>query len=111
MWIIVPRRVLQHGRRDGMGPKRVSQYGEEIVAIVRQFSDRRPDENGEWEEQKVKRAAGSTFLTTKKMLNDGMSAEEIAKTINRSRSYVFKAMKEGFTETEWELLNARMGDS
>ena len=39
------------------------------------------------------------------------SAEEIAKTINRSRSYVFKAMKEGFTETEWELLNARMGDS
>ena len=64
---------------DGMGPKRVAQYGEEIVAIVRQFSDRRPDENGEWEEQKVKRAAGSTFLTTKKMLNDGMSAEEIAK--------------------------------
>lgn len=36
------------------------------------------------------------------------TAEEIAKTINRSRSYVFKALKVGFTEHEWEMLNERI---
>lgn len=36
------------------------------------------------------------------------SAEEIGRVINRSRSYVFKAMKVGFTEREWELLNERI---
>lgn len=36
------------------------------------------------------------------------SAEEIAKTINRSRSYVFKAMKVGFTDREMEMLNERI---
>lgn len=36
------------------------------------------------------------------------SADEIAKTINRSRSYVFKALKVGFTEREWVMLNERI---
>lgn len=36
------------------------------------------------------------------------SADEIAKTINRSRSYVFKALKVGFTEHEWKMLNERI---
>lgn len=36
------------------------------------------------------------------------SADEIAKVINRSRSYVFKALKVGFTEHEWFLLNEAM---
>lgn len=36
------------------------------------------------------------------------NAEEIGRTINRSRSYVFKAMKVGFTENEWVMLNERI---
>ena len=32
------------------------------------------------------------------------SAEEIAKVINRSRSYVFKALKVGFTKQEIKML-------
>ena len=32
------------------------------------------------------------------------SAEEIAKVINRSRSYVFKALKDRFTEQEIKML-------
>lgn len=32
------------------------------------------------------------------------NAEEIANAINRSRSYVFKALKTGFTEREKEML-------
>lgn len=50
-------------------------------------------------------------LNFPKLYQNFDSAEEIGKTINRSRSYVFKAMKVGFTETEWELLNSKMGDS
>lgn len=34
------------------------------------------------------------------------TADDIAKTINRSRSYVFKAFKVGFTEREMEMLIA-----
>ena len=39
------------------------------------------------------------------------TAEEIGRVINRSRSYVFKAMKVGFTEREWELLNERINSN
>ena len=74
---------------EGMGPKRVSQYGEEIVAIVRQFSDRVPDENGEWEERRLRKPAGNTFLITRDMLNDGMSAEEIAKKRGMALSTIY----------------------
>lgn len=34
------------------------------------------------------------------------SAQEIAKVINRSRSYVFKALNEGFTENEKQMLTS-----
>lgn len=43
-----------------------------------------------------------------KLYQNFSTAEEIAKTINRSRSYVFKALKVGFTEHEWEMLNERI---
>lgn len=33
------------------------------------------------------------------------NADEIGKVINRSRSYVFKALKVGFTEQELSMLN------
>ena len=36
------------------------------------------------------------------------NAADIARTINRSRSYVFKALKTGFTEREMEMLNESM---
>lgn len=32
------------------------------------------------------------------------NAQEIANVINRSTSYVHKALKEGFTAHEWEML-------
>lgn len=74
---------------EGMGPKRVSQYGEEIVAIVRQYSDRKPDENGEWEDRKLKKATGDTFLATKKMLEEELSVEEIAKRRGMAVSTIY----------------------
>lgn len=33
------------------------------------------------------------------------TASDIGKVINRSRSYVFKALRDGFTEHELEMLN------
>lgn len=38
------------------------------------------------------------------------SADEIAKVINRSRSYVFKALKVGFTEQELQMLKAKVNE-
>ena len=32
------------------------------------------------------------------------SVEEIGRVINRSRSYVHKALRNGFTDREWEML-------
>ena len=43
-----------------------------------------------------------------KLYQNFSSAGEIARTINRSRSYVFKALKVGFTDREWEMLNERI---
>lgn len=37
------------------------------------------------------------------------SAQEIADTINRSRAYVFKAIKQGFTAREREMLEKAAG--
>lgn len=34
------------------------------------------------------------------------NAQEIARVINRSRSYVFKALNEGFTENEKQMLTS-----
>lgn len=45
-----------------------------------------------------------------KLYQNFTSADEIAKTINRSRSYVFKALKVGFTKREWEMLERAMGE-
>ena len=74
---------------EGMGSKRVSQYGEEIVAIVRQFSDCVPDENGDWEERRLRKPTGNTFLITRDMLNGGLSAEEIAKKRKMALSTIY----------------------
>ncbi len=43
-----------------------------------------------------------------KLYQNFKTADEIGKVINRSRSYVFKALKVGFTEREWNLLNERI---
>lgn len=37
------------------------------------------------------------------------SAQEIADTINRSRAYVFKAIKSGFTSREMKMLEKAAG--
>lgn len=37
------------------------------------------------------------------------SMEQIGNVINRSRSYVAKALKEGFTAREWEMLSKFAG--
>lgn len=52
------------------------------------------------------RHAGTTRFP--KLYQNFSSADEIGKTINRSRSYVFKALKVGFTEREMVMLNERI---
>jgi len=54
------------------------------------------------------RSAGSVKYP--KLYQSFKTADEIGKAINRSRSYVFKALKKGFTEHEWEMLNERLAN-
>lgn len=54
---------------------------------------------------KTRSAGGCRFP---KLYQNFKTADEIGKVINRSRSYVFKALKVGFTEREWNLLNERI---
>lgn len=54
---------------------------------------------------KTRSAGGCRFP---KLYQNFKTADEIGQVINRSRSYVFKALKVGFTEREMFLLNERI---
>lgn len=113
---IVPNRTLKEISRlkptsiralkeiDGMGPKRVKQYGEEILAIVRQFSDNPLDHGEEYPERTAKKKKGATYLTTKEMLEQGMSVEEIATkrvmSINTIYSHIARLVGQGDFEAK-----------
>ena len=73
---------------DGMGPKRIKRFGEEIIAIVRRFSDREVVEEAEPPKDE-RRKKGSTFLITRDMVKNGMSAKEIASARNLALSTVY----------------------
>lgn len=53
---------------------------------------------------KTTRPGGANFP---KLYRFFESAQEIANVINRSRSYVFKALKNGFTDREKQMLESR----
>jgi len=70
---------------EGIGPKRVKAFGRDIVNIVRVYSGMEllDNETAEMElsddkSAKSKKLKGETFLITKRMLDKGMSVEEIA---------------------------------
>lgn len=49
-------------------------------------------------------------ITQPRLYRNFKTAQDIADVINRSRSYVFKALKNGFTDRELKLLEERMGN-
>lgn len=46
-------------------------------------------------------------LSNPKLYQNFKSSKDIADTINRSRSYVFKAIRDGFTDREKALLEEK----
>ena len=68
---------------EGMGPKRVTTYGAEILDIVLRFMGEDPETTdiGEWSEtpKPAKKQKGETYAITKEMLDKGMPIDAIAK--------------------------------
>jgi hypothetical protein len=70
---------------EGIGPKRIKAFGREIVNIVRVYSGMEMLDNesaemdlSEDKPAKSKKPKGETYLITKRMLDKGMTVEEIA---------------------------------
>ena len=78
---------------EGMGPKRVKAYGAEIIDIVLRFMGENPT-NADLttiieEPNKEKKQKGDTYRITKEMIDNGMSAEAIAKERHLATSTIY----------------------
>ncbi len=76
---------------EGMGPKRIRNYGAEIIDIVLRHLGQDPQKANIGDLAKVpqKRTNGATYFQTKEMAERGMSAEAIAKARGLAESTIF----------------------
>ena len=76
---------------EGMGPKRIRNYGAEIINIVLRHLGQDPQKADIGDLAKVpqKRTNGATYFQTKEMAEQGMSAEAIAKARGLAESTIF----------------------
>ncbi len=76
---------------EGMGPKRIRNYGAEIIDIVLRHLGQDPEKADIGDLAKVpqKRTNGATYFQTKEMAEQGMSAEAIAKARGLAESTIY----------------------
>jgi hypothetical protein len=76
---------------DGMGTKRIRNYGAEIIDIVLRYLGQDPTKAdiGDLSKAPTKKTNGTTYFQTKKMAEQGMSIEAIAKARGLAESTVF----------------------
>ena len=78
---------------EGMGPKRLRAFGKDLVNMVRIFSgmESLEDTSPEIEipERITKKPKGTTFRITKQLIDQGMTAEEIASERNLALSTIY----------------------
>ena len=76
---------------EGMGPKRIRNYGAEIIDIVLRHLGQDPQKADIGDLAKVpqKRTNGATYFQTKEMAEQGMSAEAIAKARGLAGSTIY----------------------
>lgn len=91
-----PTTIAELKQIEGIGPKRIKAFGREIVNIVRVYSGMEllDNESAEIEllddkPKKSKKPNGETYLITKRMLDKGMTVEEIAKERNLAESTIY----------------------
>ena len=91
-----PTTIAELKQIEGMGPKRIKAFGRDIVNIVRVYSDMEMLENEATEmdilndkHAKSKKPKGETYLITKRMLDKGMTVEEIASERNLALSTIY----------------------
>ena len=78
---------------EGLGPKRLRAFGKDLVNMVRIFSgmESLEDTSPEFEipERIAKKPKGTTFRITKQLIDQGMTAEEIASERNLALSTIY----------------------
>ncbi len=84
---------------DGMGPKRVKRYGEELIAIVRKYAGPVREEEPEVATNIKK---GSTYRQTRDMVEKGMTVEEIARERNFAVSTIYGHFARLVAEREFD---------
>jgi len=91
-----PTTIAELKQIEGIGPKRIKAFGREIVNIVRVYSGMECLDNEAAEielsddkPEKSKKPKGETYLITKRMLDKGMTVEEIAKERNLAASTIY----------------------
>ena len=88
---IKPVTLAELRKVEGMGPKRIRNYGAEIIDIVLRHLGQDPQKADIGDLAKVpqKRTNGATYFQTKEMAEQGMSAEAIAKARGLAKSTIY----------------------
>jgi len=93
---VKPVSLAELKKIEGIGPKRIKAFGRDIVNIVRVYSGMELLDNetaeielSEDNPTKSKKQKGETYLITKRMLDKGMTAEEIAKERGLAASTIY----------------------
>ena len=97
---------------EGIGPKRIKAFGREIVNIVRVYSGMEMLDNGSAETELAegkpsapKKPKGETFLVTKRMLDKGMTAEEIAAERGLALSTIYSHITRFVEQGEYDAVD------
>ena len=85
-----PVTLAELRKTEGMGPKRVRNYGAEILDIVLRFIGKDPEkvDIGDLTKVPIKKTNGTTYFQTKEMAERGMSIKAIAKARGLAESTI-----------------------
>lgn len=107
-----PVTIAELKKIDGIGPKRIKAFGREIVNIVRVYSgmemlDNESSEMDLADEKpaKPKKPKGETYLVTKRMLDKGMTVEEIAAERKLAESTIYGHIARFVEQGEYDAVD------
>jgi hypothetical protein len=107
-----PVTIAELKQIEGIGPKRIKAFGRELVNIVRVYSGMEMLDNESSEMDlsddkpaKTKKVKGETYLVTKRMLDKGMTVEEIAAERNLAESTIYGHIARFVEQGEYDAVD------
>ena len=107
-----PVTIAELKQIEGIGPKRIKAFGRELVNIVRVYSGMEMLDNESYEMDlsddkpaKTKKVKGETYLVTKRMLDKGMTVEEIAAERNLAESTIYGHIARFVEQGEYDAVD------